>query len=369
MDIVLSGFFLPMIVSAAVAFGVVPIVVKHAKKLSIMDDPAHHKHAKVVHSIPVPRGGGIVIMSALLISGLLFLPKDNWLFGILAGAGVLAGIGYLDDRYEEQVSPKLRLFLNALAALCVIGVGIGITFVTNPFGGVIRLDTFRYCFEFAGGSHCINILASAFALVWLVGLQNIVGWSSGVDGQLPGFVVVAAITMAALTSRFLGTGDYSAGFSMTLSGIVAGAYLGFLPWNWWPQKIIPGYGGKSLAGFLLGILAIISSAKVGALVLVLSVPLVDAVMVIFKRLREKRSPLIGGREHLHHYLLDDLGWSKQRIASFYTAVAIIFGFLAYRLQAPAKFFTMAAGGLILGAVILWLQLWSTYSKQPDQDSG
>ncbi|MEK9200574.1 MAG: MraY family glycosyltransferase, partial [Patescibacteria group bacterium] len=294
MEMVLTSFFLPLIVCASIAFGVTPIVIKYAAKLKIIDDPKNHKHPKVVHSTPVPRGGGLVIMSALLSGGLLFLPKDTWLYGILAGAAILAGIGFLDDRFEEQVSPRLRLFLNALAALCVIGVGIGITFVTNPFGGVIRLDTFRYCFEFGGGPHCINILASLFALVWLVGLQNIVGWSSGVDGQLPGFVVVAAITMATLTTRFLGTGDYSAIFSLTLSGIVAGAYLGFLPWNWWPQKIIPGYGGKSLAGFLLGVLAIISSAKVGALMLVLGVPIVDAAMVIFKRLREKRSPLAGG---------------------------------------------------------------------------
>ncbi|NTW43452.1 MAG: hypothetical protein HGB14_03220, partial [Anaerolineaceae bacterium] len=100
-----------------------------------------------------------------------------------------------------------------------------------------------------------------------------------------------------------------------LAGLCAGAYAGFLPWNWWPQKIMPGYGGKSLAGFILGVLAILSGAKVGTMALVLGIPFVDAVLVIIKRIREGRSPVWGGREHLHHYLLDR-GWGKRRIAFF-----------------------------------------------------
>ena len=130
---------------------------------------------------------------------------------------------------------------------------------------------------------------------------------------MPGFVAIAAATIA-----FLGwksNADFSQQLVITLAAITTGAYLGFLPWNWYPQKTIPGYGGKSLAGYLLGILAILSGAKVGALMLVLGVPFVDAAMVILKRVREGRSP-VWGREHLHHYLLE-LGWGKRRIALFY----------------------------------------------------
>ena len=123
-----------------------------------------------------------------------------------------------------------------------------------------------------------------------------------------------------------------------------------------------------MAGFLLGTLGILSFGKVGTMIMVLGIPFVDALVVVVKRLREGRSLFIGGREHMHHYLLD-LGWGKRRIAVFYTGMSVVFAILALSLKAEAKLFTMAAVLLILGGTLLWLQNWSTYSKQPDQDSG
>lgn len=338
--------------SVVTAFLVTKLVVRYGRVLNIVDDPKLHRHPKVVHTEPVPRGGGIPILASLFVGMVLWMPKDIRSLGIVGGATILAVWGFLDDRYEEKIPPYIRLvFGNVVAALCVVGVGISIPYITNPLGGVIRLS---------------YPWSDLLAVVWLVALQNVVGWSSGVDGQLPGFVVVAAVTMLLLTSRF-GL-DSSLVPVMVLAAITAGSYLGFLPWNWWPQKIMPGYGGKTLAGFLLGVLSILSFGKVGAMMLVLGVPIVDALVVVVKRVREGRSVFVGGREHMHHYLLD-LGWSKRKIAGFYTAMAVIFAILALTLKAEAKLFTMAAVLLILGGVLLWLQNLSTLSKQLDQDSG
>jgi UDP-GlcNAc:undecaprenyl-phosphate/decaprenyl-phosphate GlcNAc-1-phosphate transferase len=360
-------FLLPIGVSFGVSFLTTWWVVKFGDRLKILDNPALHRQPKVVHSTVVPRGGGIPIFAALVTGLVMFVGMgDKRVIGIIAGAAVLAVTGFLDDRFEEKVSPYLRLALNILAALMVIGAGIGIAYITNPWGGVIRLDQPQYCFVAFGTQHCVWILSSIFGLVLLVWMQNIVGWSSGVDGQLSGFVITAAITMGLLGLRF-GL-DNQVFLVILLAAITAGAYLGFLPWNWWPQKIMPGYGGKSLAGYLLGILAIMSFAKVGTLLMVLGIPFIDALLVIIKRIREGRSPVWGGREHLHHYLLD-LGWSKQRIAITYWLASILMAWVAWQLQPRAKFYTMAAVGLILGGLILWLQYWSISSKQPDRDSG
>ncbi len=338
--------------SVMVAFFATKLVVKFGKVLKIVDDPKSHVHPKVVHTEAVPRGGGMPIYLSLLTGILVWMPKDTKTLGIVGGATILAVWGYLDDRYEEKIPPYIRLILgNVLAALCVVGVGINIPYITNPLGGVIYL-----------GAYWSNILA----VVWLVALQNVVGWSSGVDGQLPGFVIVAALTMLLIANRF-GL-DNSLAPLRILAAITAGAYLGFLPWNWWPQKIMPGYGGKTLAGFLLGVLSILSFGKVGAMMLVLGVPIVDAIVVVLKRLREGRSVFMGGREHMHHYLLD-LGWSKRKIAGFYTAMAVIFAIMALTLKAESKLFTMAAVLLILGGTLLWLQNLSISSKRPDRDSG
>jgi len=360
------SFLAAVVLATVISSLVTGWVVMYGRKLKILDDPGTHKHPKVVHKEAVPRGGGIPIVISVAVTMIVFLPWEAKIWGVIGGAIILALTGWVDDRYEERVSPYLRLVMNGLAALAVIGTGVGIAFINNPLGGVLWLDWPRWCLGSGADQHCIWVLADLFALVWLVGMQNIVGWSSGVDGQMPGFVVIAAAAMAALGLRF--GGDPGQNGVIVMGGIVAGAYLGFLPWNWWPQKIMPGYGGKSLAGFLLGVLAILSQAKVGAMMMVLAVPMIDAVMVMAKRIREGRSPVWGGYEHLHHYLLDR-GWGKRRIAVFYWGVAGVMAILALRLQAPSKYFTIATIGLVVAGVILWLHYFSTYSKQPGPDNG
>lgn len=356
----------PFGVAAVVAWIATWGVVRFGKRLQIVDDPTVHRHPKVVHERPVPRGGGIPIFLALLIAGVWFLPNDQKTLGIIAAGTILAVTGFVDDRFEEKLSPYLRLFINGLAALVVIGVGIGISYITNPLGGVLRLDIPQWCFWLWGSNHCVWILSDLFALIWLIWMQNIVGWSSGVDGQLPGFVIVAAITIAILGLQMRSGGNQN--MVIILAAIIAGAYGGFLPWNWYPQKIMPGYGGKSLAGFLLGTLAIVSGAKVGAMVLVLGIPFVDAGMVIIKRIAEGRSPVWGGREHLHHLLLDR-GWGKRRIAVAYWTVSAFLAVLALQLKAGVKYFTMATVVLLISGFILWLRRFWIFSKQPDPDSG
>jgi UDP-GlcNAc:undecaprenyl-phosphate GlcNAc-1-phosphate transferase len=358
-------FFAPAILAMVISYFVSWLVVKKAKILGIVDDPKSHIHVKNTHQTAVPRGGGLPILAAIF-AGSFFLPQNTRTYSILVGSLLLGIVGLLDDKFEEKISPYLRLIVNIFSALCVIGAGIGIAYITNPTGGIIRLDSPQLCFQVFQSQHCIWILSDIFALLWLVWMQNIVGWSSGVDGQLPGFVIVAAVTMAFLGMRF--SGDVSQITVITLAALIAGAYAGFLPWNWYPQRMMPGYGGKSLAGFLLGLLAIYSGAKVGAMFLVLSVPIIDAVMVISKRLKEGRSPVWGGREHLHHFLLDR-GWSRKRIAKLYLFMSVFFAIIALQLNANLKYFTMATAILVISGVILWLQNWSTSSKQQGPDSG
>lgn len=361
-----SDFWIGLILAAGISGLITGVVVKFGKKLGIIDDPKTHIHPKVVHERAVPRGGGLPIYAAVAVTTVIMLPMSAKLAGILIGATMLVVTGFIDDKFEEAVSPYVRLLINALAAVAVIGAGIGIAYITNPLGGILHLDWPRFCFTAGGTAHCLWILSDLFALLWLMAMQNFVGWSSGVDGQLPGFVVIAAVTMAILGQRF--GNDASQNLGIVLAGVTAGAYLGFLPWNWYPQKIIPGYGGKSLAGFLLGVLAILSVARVGAMFLVLGIPLIDAGLVIIKRLREGRSPVFGGREHLHHYLLE-MGWGKRRIAVFYWLAALLMAILAVRLNSTSKYFTMAAVVMIVGGAILWLHYFSTYLKPPGRDSG
>jgi UDP-GlcNAc:undecaprenyl-phosphate GlcNAc-1-phosphate transferase len=175
--------------------------------------------------------------------------------------------------------------------------------------------------------------------------MNMVNWSKGVDGQLPGFVAITAFFLGLLAQKFTGH-DINAYEVMLLSFIISGAFIGFLPFNFYPQKIMPGYGGGSLAGFLLGVLSILSFGKVGTAVLILAVPMLDAFYTIVRRIHSGHSPFRGDRGHLHHRLMD-IGWGKRRIAVFYWNISLILGICSLFLKGFEKLLAFCAIAVVL----------------------
>jgi UDP-GlcNAc:undecaprenyl-phosphate GlcNAc-1-phosphate transferase len=338
------------LVSAVIAYLTTPLVIKFAQKIGIIDDPKKHKHPKVIHTYPVPRGGGLPIFAAVFIASLIFLPFDKHLKGILAGIFFLTTIGILDDKYD--LNPYLRLVAGFFAACLPIAAGIGISFISNPFNGIIDLSHPQIVFEFLGETRSIWVISDIFAIFWIVFLMNMLNMGAkGVDGQLSGTVAIAAIVIALLSLKF--SADITQWPIILLAAIVAGAYLGFLPWHIYPQKIMPGYGGASLAGFLLAVLSILSTTKVGTLMVVLGVPLVDTGYTIVRRILSKKSPVWGDRGHLHHKLLD-AGLTKRQVAYFYWLVTAILGCLALYLNTSSKLYTMVGVAVLIGGLLLWL---------------
>jgi UDP-GlcNAc:undecaprenyl-phosphate/decaprenyl-phosphate GlcNAc-1-phosphate transferase len=138
----------------------------------------------------------------------------------------------------------------------------------------------------------------------------------------------------------------------TLAFITAGSFLGFLPWNFYPQKIMPGYSGKTLAGFLIATIAILSGGKVGSALIILSIPMLDAIYILIKRILLKKSPFKADRNHLHHKLLD-LGWSKRKIALFYWIISTILGLVALLFTSQQKLFIFILMAIFLGGIFIW----------------
>lgn len=350
MDNLRNLFILPWLASAVISFFVTYLVIRSAGKLGIIDNPQGKTHPKIIHKIPTPRGGGIPIFLALLISSLIFLPIDKHLIGILIGAGILGLMGFLDDKYD--LNPYLRLILGFAAAAAPIIAGIGISFISSPFGGTIDLSNPRITVDILGGIHSVWVISDLLAILWITFLMNMLNMGAkGVDGQLSGVTVIAAITIALLSLKF--SADITQWPVIILAGITAGAYLGFLPWHIYPQKIMPGYGGATLAGYLLAVLSILSTTKVGILMVVLGVPLIDTGYTIIRRISTGKSPVWGDTGHLHHRLLS-IGWSKSAVAAFYWAVTAALGILALNLNTASKAYTMVGIAVLIGGLILWL---------------
>lgn len=344
-----NSLFGSFFVSFLLSLILTPLVIKLAWRLNIIDDPKKKSHPKIIHEYPVPRAGGLPILVSFVITALIFLPLDKHLLGILAGSILTVIVGTIDDKLD--LSPFLRLAANFLCALFVVGAGIGIAFISNPFGGVINLDQPRIYFELFGQPHSIWVLPDLFALLWIVWCMNAINWSSGLDGQISGVVPLAAGTIGLLSLTF--SSDFTQWPVILLAAIVTGAYLGFLPFHFYPQKIQPGYGGTTLAGFLLATLAILSGAKIATAILVMGLPLIDGLYTIIRRLAKGKSPFWGDRGHLHHRLLD-LGWGKRRVAAFYWLTTALLGFIALNLNSQQKFYAVILLLVTMGGFLYWL---------------
>ncbi len=341
---------LPAALAAVIVYLVTPQVVKLAWKIGIIDDPKKNKHPKVIHTYPIPRGGGLAIFVGVFISSIAFLPFDKHLLGILAGGFILIIMGLIDDKYN--LHPIKRLIVQFLVAGIPIATGIGIAYLTNPFNGVLDLSQPQIVFKLFGDEKSIWLLSDLFALFWIVILMNFINiGASGLDGQLTGTTIIAALTIAMLSFKF--SADITQWPVIILAAITFGAYLGFLPWHIYPQKIMPGFGGSTLAGYLLGVLSILSTTKVGTLMVVLAVPLLDTGFSIIRRVASGHSPFWGDRGHLHHKLLDS-GWSKRKVAYFYWGITAVLGFIALNLNASYKLYTIIGVSVFVGGSLIWL---------------
>ncbi|MBU1033721.1 undecaprenyl/decaprenyl-phosphate alpha-N-acetylglucosaminyl 1-phosphate transferase [Patescibacteria group bacterium] len=330
-----------------------PLVIRFYRRNNWLDDPEKNSHVKKTHSKAVPRGGGVVIFIATFLAATLILDFDKYLLAIFLGATLLTVVGLIDDVFD--INPYLRLISGLVASLIVVGAGIGIAYISNPFGpGVIHLDQPQFSFNFLGEAHSIWILSSLFAVFFIMWNMNIINWAKGVDGQLPGFVSVSCIFIAILANRFA---DAPTQFNVAnLALIVAGAFAGLLVWNFYPQKIMPGYGAGSLAGYFLSVLAILSGAKVATMLMVLAIPTADGIFTIARRLIAGKSPFWGDRGHLHHKLMDYYGWGRRRIAIFYIATSATLGFLSLYLDTTGKIITTLATSLIVFSFLVYSKI-------------
>ncbi len=357
-------FLLHLLIPFFTALGIAPFVISLYKKNKWLDDPTTYAHPKVLHTTPLPRGGGIVIFAAVALGILLFAPHTKEIYGILIGAFILLLLGIWDD--IKNPPPLARLGVQLVAAICAVLGGIGISYVTNPFGGIIHFDAFSYGFS-VGNLHIVTQpLVWGLAILWIVWCMNSINFSTGLDGQMPGFVAIAALTIAVLTTRFID--DPTQGVVYTLSLIVAGSYLGFLYWNMYPQKMMSGFGASTLAGFFLAILAILSGTKLATAILVLAVPMADAVFVVLKRIQQKKSPFQGDRSHLHHALLD-AGMTKKQVAFFYWASAAALGMISLSLSSGQKVFAILLVGVVVCMIAIWLRLFFTQFGKSGRGNG
>lgn len=328
--------FFPFIIAFIITTLITPLSLTIIKKVGLLDDPKNHKHPGIIHKKPTPRGGGIPLFIGIILTAIFFLPLTKAVIALFVASFVALLVGVIDDKYD--ISPYIRFIANIAVALIVVGSGITIPFITNPFGGILYLNS-------------IIFLPEIITMLWIVWVMNMLNWSKGVDGQMPGIVAISGVVIGILSLRFVGSDNFSY-ISANLSFIIAGASLGFLIFNFHPAKIFPGYGATAVY-LLLSAASILSGAKLATAILVMGVPMIDGLFTILRRLLAGRSPFWHDKKHLHHLMLS-FGIGQRHIALFYWIISAILGSLALVLESKEKLFAIIMLLIIVGGTLLFL---------------
>ncbi len=329
--------FLSFIVALSITTACTPLLLRLAPRLGLTDLPGRRK----VHTVAVPRVGGIAMAAGILIPTVLIPHLSAPVFGLVAGLLVLLVFGVWDDRVDLDY--RLKFAGQFLAVGVCMGFG-GVRIASLTFDASVALPP---------------AVSIGLTFLFLVGVTNAVNLADGLDGLAGGLAFLCASAIAVLGAT---TGNLTV---TTLALIEAGAILGFLRFNTHPARIFMGDGGSQMLGFSIGVLAILvtqgdSTALSASLpLLLLGLPILDTLTVMVRRTLAGESPFVGDRKHLHHRLLT-LGFAHHEAVIVVYCVQVGLFLLAYFLRFQSDALILLVYGAF-AAVLLGALQWATRS--------
>lgn len=346
-------YLIAFIVTFLLAVFLTGLVRRLALKWRVVDEP---NESRKIHKSPMPLLGGLAIfLSFFLVLGYYVFFTDKVLgveifaknlVGVFFGGALLMFGGFLDDKYK--LKPKWQIIWPISAVIVVIASGVGISQITNPFGGLLHLDSWqKIIFWWHGIPYKITLLADLFTFVWLMGMMYTTKFLDGLDGLVSGVSTIGAVIIffVSLMAEVAQPG------TAMLAIIFAGACAGFLVWNFNPAKIFLGEGGSLFTGFILGVLSIIAGGKIATTLLIMGLPILDAAIVLLRRLISRpKSLILADQKHLHFRLLDAGMTQRQAVLSLYF-VTMAFGTSTLILKSQGKLFALVTLA-VLG--VLWI---------------
>ena len=242
------------------------------------------------------RLGGMGLLVSFLICNILFnkffpiIGSESIYLTIIVGSIIFSLIGFIDDIYI--LSPWPRLFLQTLTSIYVWSGGVRISGFSNYFYGPLQGDL-----EFGTlTSVCITTL-------FIVGITNAINWLDGLDGLAAGVISISSFGLLILSFP---SGSFC---NIFLISLILSSSLGFLVFNSYPASIFMGDCGSYFLGFGIAVLNITinndinNSVSFFPFTLILGLPILDMLVVIFKRIFQKKSPFYPDQNHLHYKLL------------------------------------------------------------------
>lgn len=292
-------FILSFILSTVITY----LLLHHSSWLQILD----HPNERSLHSSPTPRGGGIAILIAIVVGGVLLVNIFNntahliWVMAIML---IVAVISFLDDRYT--LSPVYRFPVHLLAAALLIYGGYSVDSLHLP--GIIW--------------HWSSVTGIIFTTLFVVWSLNLYNFMDGMDGFAAGMAIVGFGTMA-LIGWIAGRELF---FATNL--IVFASVAGFLIFNFPPARIFMGDVGSSTLGLLVAGFALWAEREsilpLWVSVLIFSPFIVDATVTLFRRILRGERIWEAHRSHYYQRLVQ-MGWSHRKTVLYEYIIMVLSG--------------------------------------------
>jgi len=336
-------------VAAVVSFLSTPMVKTLAYKVGAIDVPKDNRR---MHTVPIPRLGGLAIFLAFLLSVLCFAKIDRQMQGILLGSVMIVILGVMDDIMALKALPKL--IVQIAAAGVAVYHGCVIQFLSNP--NVFSSMTYWN----------LGWLSIPVTIIWIVAITNAVNFIDGLDGLAVG---VSAISTASLMVIAIMVSELN--IAIILAALF-GACLGFIPYNKNPAKIFMGDTGATFLGYILATLSVTGLFKLYAIIsfavpfLILGVPIFDICFAFLRRIAKGQNPMVADRGHVHHRLID-MGFSqKQSVAIAYMLTAIL-GLAAVVLTSSGELKALILIGAVFVVGAIGMKLIFSAREMPEPE--
>ena len=331
------SILLALALAAVVAFSATPLVKALSVKVGAVDVP---KDGRRMHDHPIPRMGGLAIFLGFLCAVLLFVPLDAEKQGMLLGAVIIVVLGIFDDIYALPAKPKF--LVQIIAALIAVAAGNRIEVLSNP-----NIFSPNPVWQ-------LGWLAYPVTVIWIVAITNAVNLIDGLDGLACGVSTISAMTMLVIALVRVIELDVA-----VMMAALAGACIGFLPYNFNPAKIFMGDTGSTFLGFIMATVSVNGMFKQYTIIsfvvpfLVLGLPIFDVCFAVVRRVSHGQSPMQPDRGHVHHRLID-MGFSQKQAVGVLYVISAILGLSAVVLTASdavrAMVFLLA---MAAAAAIAW----------------
>lgn len=249
----------------------------------LLDAPGNRK----IHSAPMPLAGGLALLTGIVTAiGWLVLAEGwawrsqaaagNHIWCVSGGALSILVLGLFDDRFELNAAVKFAGQLLIVSSVCFLG---------------LRLRLFP------------PGLDQVASVLWILAVTNAFNFMDNMNGLSAGLACVGSLAMAVvleMSGYFL---EAAVCFAM------AGAIIGFLPYNYPRASAFLGDSGSHFLGFVMatislnGVMFGPSLSRSALAILVVAVPLLDMVQVVAWRCWHRRPVWIADRNHLSHRLV------------------------------------------------------------------